>query len=265
MRKDEHSVLPIRGAARSPQASGRNSLHENHPGLNGPPRRSIINAHDRLTAPSLWEQADLLRVPGLAEKLRAVLCDPLNGKIKIKFGEILVNPDLLCTAGHAIEKGKVKIAFIRDLPYPAKYIEAENVLVTAFSDVNNLLRRSAVVHEAVHIISDMRRLKKDTLVLDHEMVAYTVQFMYLRLQGKQDNAFGEGANQPLLDAAFALADHYLAQADIHPGDARRLPSRLDPLQETHLQESLRREIRRVDVYKERDEYKRRLKLDGLHR
>lgn len=153
-------------------------------------------------------------VPGFEKRAAKILTDEKNARIKIHHkGAHVLAADLKVIASK-IRGKSILFFFDKDKQlltglYTAKYFPQADMLVTNFKDTNTKYPASAIVHEAVHMVNDLR-VRKGMTKLDDEIMAWTVQAMYLRLQGmKADNVEG-ATNRTLLPAAFAVADSYLA-------------------------------------------------------
>jgi hypothetical protein len=86
---------------------------------------------------------------------------------------------------------------------------ALDVLLVAmgFNTANTLWRRSALIHEAVRVRTDMRARSKP--LMQDEVLAYIVQAVYLRFGGLHTNNYPGATDHALLPAALSVADTLL--------------------------------------------------------
>lgn len=153
-------------------------------------------------------------VPGFEKRAAQILSDEKNVRIKIHHkGAHILAADLKAVAGKI--SGKSVLFFfdkqkqLLKAPFMAKYFPQADMLVTNFKDASAMYPASSIVHEAVHMVNDLEGRKGMTM-LDDEIIAFTAQAMYLRLQGMKTNNIPGATNRTLFPAAFAVADSYLA-------------------------------------------------------
>jgi hypothetical protein len=116
---------------------------------------------------------------------------------------------------HAIESGQVLV--FHD---PARERETAefnweyDTVLSAFDSANNFVRRSALVHEAVHIRTDMRA--RGTNRMMEEEFAYIVQGVYLRRSGFLLDNFTGATDRRTFPAVFSIADTLLSRDRVRP-------------------------------------------------
>lgn len=131
-------------------------------------------------------------------------------QIDVRFQGAHINATSFAKVRHIVESGQVLVVHIPSFtPETAKTIYPYDIILAAFGTANNLWRKSALVHEAVHVRTDMRG--KTTSSMQDEVLAYIVQAVYLRLGGLQSNNYPGATDQRLVPAALAIADTLLTR------------------------------------------------------
>jgi hypothetical protein len=149
-----------------------------------------------------------------------VLDDPDNNRISFFIrAHVFIMPHFFHHAARAIKHGHVIVYYDpkeRLEPDSDAYYDPEkDSLITHFNDTDDLYKCSALIHESVHLMNDLRNREK-VRSIDDEALAYTAQAMYCRIQGKMDNNFpspsgnDDGPMRKVYPLAFALADLYLS-------------------------------------------------------
>jgi hypothetical protein len=134
-------------------------------------------------------------------------------QLKFRLGSLSVKPSDFKKVAEAFKKGDIRAVYdpkVTTGPKTAQYAVTGNILYLTFKNLTDLYNQGALIHEATHIIHDMRKLK-GAAAIDNEEMGWITQMMYYRLAGYKGNTF-PGASGPggdVFKAAFAAADWYM--------------------------------------------------------
>ncbi|MFM0283954.1 hypothetical protein P0D75_38705 [Paraburkholderia sediminicola] len=126
-------------------------------------------------------------------------------KIDVRFHGRHINAVSFQKVMHLVESGQIMVIYL-PLLKEGENITRQDLDVTAlyFDVANDLYKKSTIIHEAVHIRSDMRG--KKMIHMEDELLSWIVQAAYLRAGGYQANNWPGAFDKRALPAAFAIFD-----------------------------------------------------------
>ncbi|WP_213955971.1 hypothetical protein [Variovorax sp. dw_954] len=142
--------------------------------------------------------------PMMAQVLRGSAAFPIN----VRFHGAHINSVSLHKVMHVVESGQVLVVHDPTLnPGTAKTIHKYDVVMVQFDVASSLYYKSALIHEAVHVRTDMRG--KAAATIYDEMLAWIVQAVYLRFGGLRASNYPGAIDRRTLPAALSIADTLL--------------------------------------------------------
>ncbi|HEY8560960.1 MAG TPA: hypothetical protein VIL74_11355 [Pyrinomonadaceae bacterium] len=113
-----------------------------------------------------------------------------------------------------VESGFIKVAYDEKLNGQAAYDYGNNTLYLGFKNTTELTKKALVVHEAVHAVYDMVKMKMS--VADSEAIAYIVQCQYARANSNSsdpnDRLFSSNkANDKVFEVGWRIAGKLLGK------------------------------------------------------
>lgn len=111
-----------------------------------------------------------------------------------------------------LESGYIKAAFDEKKSGMAEYDYATNTLYLGFKTTTELTKKALVVHEAVHAVYDMVKMKMS--VADSESIAYIVQCQYARANNpdpSQRLMSSDPAKDKVFEVGWRIAGKLLGQ------------------------------------------------------
>jgi hypothetical protein len=111
----------------------------------------------------------------------AILRGPVASAMSFNIGSVSLLPGDLLDVASAIESGKITLIHRPTLGHMAIYDSQRNRMAIPFASLPPPDGQAIVVHEAVHAVMDMRRIKLTSI--PSEVIAYAAQALFLRRNG----------------------------------------------------------------------------------
>jgi len=125
----------------------------------------------------------------LKHRIAAVLEEPAVKSINFQIGKLPVTSFQLKKVAGKIENDEIHVYVYRQLNHAAEYVPRHDSIVLKSDDVlDSVYGKSAIVHEAVHAMTDMNRATSTTLYSD-EVAAYLAQMIYALAAGDEKFRF----------------------------------------------------------------------------
>lgn len=164
----------------------------------------------------------------------SMMSEVLRGRgvaqIDVRFQAMHINAISFLKVRHLVDSGQILAVYDPSLkPETARTSEKYDVVAFAFHSASTLYRKSCIVHEAVHLRTDMRG--KDIIQIRDELMAWIVQAVYLRFNGLQANNYPGATNTRTLPAALAIADTLLTGNQVTHAQESALSSAIQAMPE----------------------------------
>jgi hypothetical protein len=101
--------------------------------------------------------------------------------LSFTLGRVGLRPGDLPAVASAIETGKITLIHRPTLGHMAIYDSQRNRMAIPFASLPPPDSQGLVVHEAVHAVMDMRKIKLNSI--ESEIMAYVAQALFLRRNG----------------------------------------------------------------------------------
>jgi hypothetical protein len=125
----------------------------------------------------------------LKHRVAAVLQEPAVKRIHFQMGKLPVTSFQLKKVAAKIEKDEIHVYVYRQLKHAAEYVPRRDSILLKRDDIlASVYGKSAVVHEAVHAMTDMNRATSTTLY-SAEVAAYLAQMIYALAAGDEKFRF----------------------------------------------------------------------------
>ena len=125
----------------------------------------------------------------LKHRVAAVLQEPAVRRIHFQMGKLPVTSFQLKKVAAKIVNDEIHVYVYRQLNHAAEYVPRHDSILLKSDDVlDSVYGKSAVVHEAVHAMTDMNRATSTTLY-SAEVAAYLAQMIYALAAGDEEFRF----------------------------------------------------------------------------